>query len=84
MPMFLYEFLSIFSRFGSKSLILIMSSKVVCSIINVYFFGSPIYMYLISCCLSIRIKLNRNIIFFYVPMKINKNTANAYYEKFDK
>ena len=31
-----------------------------------------------NCCLSTRIKLNTNIIFFKIPMKIDKNTANAY------
>ena len=43
-------------------------------------------MYPNNCCLSTRIKLNTNIIFFEIPMKINKNTANAYayYEKYDK
>ena len=43
-------------------------------------------MYLINFCLSTGIKLNRNAIFFYVPMKINKNTAtaHAYYRKYDK
>ena len=56
----------------------------------------PIYMYLvklhlmklhsINCCLSARIKLNTNTIFFKIPMKINKNTANAYayYKKYAK
>ena len=32
----------------------------------------------LNCCLSTRIKLNTNIIFFKTPMKIDKNTANAY------
>ena len=50
-----------------------------------------IYMYsmklhLINCCLSTTIKPNRNIIFFKIPMKINKNSTNAYacYEKYGK
>ena len=40
----------------------------------------------INCCLSARIKLNTNTIFFKIPMKINKNTANAYayYKKYAK
>ena len=35
---------------------------------------------------TIRIKLNTDIIFFKIPVKINKNTANAYacYEKYIK
>ena len=35
---------------------------------------------------TIRIKLNTDIIFFKIPVKINKNTANAYacYEKYSK
>ena len=59
----------------------------------------PIYMYLIELhlmelhsmklcsikfCLSIRIKPNRNITFFKIPMEINENTVNASYEKYDK
>ena len=32
----------------------------------------------LNCCLSTRIKLNTNIIFFKTPMKIDKNSANAY------
>ena len=42
-------------------------------------------LHLINCCLSISIKLNTNIIFFKIPMKINKKTTNAYtyYEKYD-
>ena len=40
----------------------------------------------INCCLSTRIQLNTNIIFFKILMKINKNTANAYdcFEKYSK
>ena len=43
-------------------------------------------LYLINCSLSTRIKLKRNLIFFKIPMKINKNATNAYacYEKYDK
>ena len=45
-------------------------------------------MYSINCCLSTWIKLNRNNYFFKkkIPMKIDKNTANAYacYEKYSK
>ena len=45
-----------------------------------------IELHLINFCLSITIKLNTNIILFKMPMKINKNAANAYicYEKYDK
>ena len=32
----------------------------------------------INCCLSVTIKLNTNIVFFKIPMKINKNATNAY------
>ena len=32
----------------------------------------------LNCCLSIRIKINNKIIFFKIPMKIDKNTSNAY------
>ena len=33
----------------------------------------------INCCLSVTIKLNTNIVFFFkIPMKINKNATNAY------
>ena len=32
----------------------------------------------LNCCLSTRIKLNTNIIFFKIPLKIDKNTTNAY------
>ena len=38
----------------------------------------------INCCLSTRIKLNTNTIFFKIPMKINKNNAYAYYKKYAK
>ena len=40
----------------------------------------------INCCLSTRIKLKTNIIFFKIPMKIDKSTANAYasYENYSK
>ena len=40
----------------------------------------------LNCCLSTSIKRNKNIIFFLIPMKIDKNTANAYacYEKYRK
>ena len=43
-------------------------------------------LHLINCCLSTRIKLNTNIIFLYVPMKINENTTSAYacFDKYDK
>ena len=43
-------------------------------------------MYLINCCLSTRIKLNGNIIFIKITLKIDKNTANAHacYEKYSK
>ena len=43
-------------------------------------------LHLINCCLSTSIKLNTNIVFFKIPMKIDKNTANAYacYEKYSK
>ena len=39
-----------------------------------------------NCCLSTRIKLKRNLTFFKIPMKKNKNATNAYacYEKYDK
>ena len=39
-----------------------------------------------NCCLSNGIKLNTNIIFFKIPMKTDKSTANAYahYEKYSK
>ena len=45
-----------------------------------------ICMYLINCCFSISIKLNRDIVIFEIPMKINKNTTNTYtyYGKYDK
>ena len=32
----------------------------------------------LNCCLRTSIKLNTNIVFFKIPVKINKNTANAY------
>ena len=40
----------------------------------------------INCCLSTNFKLNTNIIFFELPMKINKDNANTYscYEKYSK
>ena len=40
----------------------------------------------LNCCFSTMIKPYRNTILFKMPMKINKNTANAYacYEKYDK
>ena len=43
-------------------------------------------LHLINRCLSAKIKPNGNIIFFQIPMKINKNTTNtyAYYEKYGK
>ena len=40
----------------------------------------------INDCFSVRINMNNiSIILYYVPMKINKNTANAYiyYGKYD-
>ena len=45
-----------------------------------------IELLLINCCLSITTKLDRNFIFFKIPIKINNKTANAYayYEKYDK
>ena len=41
---------------------------------------------LIKCCLNTRIKINTNIIFFKIPVKIDKNTSNAHacYEKYGK
>ena len=43
-------------------------------------------LHLINCCWNTRIKLNTNIILFKIPMKIDKNTANANpcYEKCSK
>ena len=40
----------------------------------------------LNCCLSTKIKPNTNIIFFKIPMQIDKNTANAYasFEKYNK
>ena len=40
----------------------------------------------LNCCLRTSIKLNTNIVFFKIPVKINKNTANAYacYKKYGK
>ena len=43
-------------------------------------------VHLMNSCLNTRIKLNTNIVLFQMPMKINKNPANAYacYEKYSK
>ena len=34
-------------------------------------------LHLTNCCLNTSIRFNRNIIFLQIPMKTNKNTANA-------
>ena len=60
----------------------------ICLIFPIYMFNEIAFNEIapLNCCLSTRIKLNTNITFSKIPMKIDKNTANAYacYKQYSK